>query len=576
MKHIRLLRNPARFAIFRKNTQFLLIIIGVLVGVVSGVAAVLLARSLEFTLAFLHDYRHMWWAFLLPGAGAMLSSLFLEKVMNEGAGHGVPEVIYSVFRRGGLLRFRSCYSRLISSWLTIGSGGSAGPEAPVVMSGAVIGSNIAKYFYLNDRQRVTLVGCGAAGAISAIFNAPLTGMVFALEGVLGEWSIVNFIPIAVASVAGAETSRILQGNEVLFESGTYSIGGFDLVACVGLAAATSFASLLFTRMLRQMHHISGHVPMPLSVRAAFGGMAVGLLAYLVPDVLGEGYHSIDLMIRGVFRDGLMIAAFAGLAKILATGFTLGWGGSGGVFAPSLVIGSFTGIAYHRLILTVFPDTPLVNEGCFALLGIAGLLSGLLQAPLTGMFLALEITGGYEVILPLIIVSALSTTITSHFEPASFYLKDLADRGQILRPGTDQRVLADISISEVLDTDCVKVHPGMLLRELLEVVKTSSRDYFPVEDPKTGKFVGMVHFEYVRPYLFNTIMYDTVFVEQLMDSNPLTVGPDEDLSEVLQMMDLKKLFSVPVVINGRFMGMVSKATLLDRYRNELNVQTSHIY
>jgi len=575
MKPIRLLRNPARFAIFRKNTQFLLIIIGVIVGVVSGIAAVALARSLEFTLEFLHDFRHMWWAFLLPAAGAMISSIFLEKFMNEGAGHGVPEVIYSVFRRGGLLRLRSSFSRLISSWLTIGSGGSAGPEAPVVMSGAVIGSNIARYFYLNDRQRVTLVGCGGAGAIAAIFNAPLTGMVFALEGILGEWSIKNFIPIAVASVAGAETSRILQGNEVLFESSSFSIGGFDLIACVGLAVATSFASLCLTRTLRHMHHISDHVPLPLYMRAGLGGMAVGLLAYLVPDVLGEGYHSIDLMIQGAFRDGLLIVAIAGLAKILATGFTLGWGGSGGVFAPSLVIGSFTGIAYHRLIVTMFPNAPLVNEGAFALLGIAGLISGLLQAPLTGMFLALEITGGYEVILPLIIVSVLSTTITSHFEPVSFYLKDLADRGQLLRPGTDRRVLADISITEVLDTDCTRVHPGMLLRELLEVVKVSSRDFFPVEDRDTGKFVGMVHFEYVRPYLFNTIMYDTVFVEQLMDPNPLTVSPDEDLSEVLQMMDLKKLFSVPVVINGRFMGMVSKATLLDRYRNELNVQTSHI-
>lgn len=576
MKPIRLLRNPLRFAVFRKNTHILLIIIGVIVGVVSGIAAVILAHSLNFTLEFLHDYRHMWWAFLLPGAGAMLSSIFLEKVMNEGAGHGVPEVIYSVFRRGGLMRFRSCYSRLISSWLTIGSGGSAGPEAPVVMSGAVIGSNIAKYFYLNDRQRVTLVGCGGAGAIAAIFNAPLTGMVFALEGILGEWSILNFIPIAVASVAGAETSRILQGNEVLFQSGSYSIGGFDLIACVGLAVATSLASLCLTRTLRHMHHISDHVRLPIYMRAALGGMAVGFLAYLVPDVLGEGYHSIDLMIRGVFRDGLMIVAIAGLAKILATGFTLGWGGSGGVFAPSLVIGSFTGIAYHRLIVALFPNLPMVNEGCFALLGIAGLMAGLLQAPLTGMFLALEITGGYEVIVPLIIVSALSTTITSHFEPVSFYLKDLADRGQILRPGTDPRVLADISITEVLDTDCTSVHPGMLLRELLEVVKVSSRDFFPVEDRETGRFVGMIHFEYVRSYLFNTIMYDTVFVEQLMDPDPLTVSPDEDLSEVLQMMDMKKLFSVPVLINGRFMGMVSKATLLDRYRNELNVQTSHIY
>ncbi len=575
MGKLSLLRYPARLSFFRRNTQFLLILIGLVVGVVSGMAAVLLAQSLNFTLDFLHQYRGYWWAFLLPAGGAMLSSLFLEKVMNEGAGHGVPEVIYSVLRRGGLLRLRSGFSRLISSWLTIGSGGSAGPEAPVVMSGAVIGSNIAKYFYLNDRQRITLVGCGAGGAIAGIFNAPLTGLVFAIEGVLGEWSIVNVVPIAVAAVAGAETSRLLQGNEVLFQSGAYTIGGFDLFACIGLAIVTSFASILLTFSIRKMHTVSARVPAPFYLRAALGGMAVGLLAYIVPDILGEGYHAIDAMISNVFRGGIAIAAVAALAKIVATGFTLGWGGSGGVFAPCLVIGSFSGIAYHRILAVLFPTLLTADEGCFALLGIAGMISGLLQAPLTGMFLALEITGGYTVILPLIIVSALSTTITNYFQPVSFYLKDLVDQGQLLRPGTDQRVLADISLREVLETDCVRVSPDMMLRDFLEVVKNSRWEYFPVEDRNTGEFLGMIHLEHVRPYLFNTIMYDTVLVEQLMDSNPLVVDLDDDLSEVLQMMDLKKLFSVPVVVNKRFAGMVLKATLLDRYRNELSVQTSQL-
>ena len=437
-------RHPARLLFFRRDDRMLLIIMGIIVGISSGLAALGLNTSLVFMLETLHHWRHHWWAFLLPAAGAMLSSLFLEKAMNEGAGHGVPEVIYSVSRYGGLMRFRSSISRLVSSCLTIGSGGSAGPEAPVVMSGAAIGSNIAKFFYLNDRQRVTLVGCGAAGAIAAIFNAPLTGIIFTMEIILGEWSMVNIIPIAVAAVSGAEISRLLRGNSIAFESsGSFHIGSVDLVACLGLALAASMASLMLTRLLRRMHKVSSWVSVPLWGRAAMGGALVGLLGFLVPDALGEGYHAIHAMIQGNYTTGLTIAAIACLAKILATSLTLGWGGSGGIFAPCLVIGSFAGLAYHRLLVFTMPSVTWVNEGCFALLGMAGLISGILQAPLTGIFLILEITGSYEVMLALIIVSALSTTITHYFEPASFYLKDLTERGQLLRPGTDARVLADL-------------------------------------------------------------------------------------------------------------------------------------
>ncbi|MFO7750739.1 MAG: chloride channel protein [Desulfobacteraceae bacterium] len=567
-------RYPARIPFFRKDDRPLLIIFGIIVGICSGLAAIALNRSLVFTLEMLHHVRDMWWAFILPGLGAMLSSIYLEKIMKEGAGHGVPEVIYSVSRYGGLMRFRSSISRLISSCLTIGSGGSAGPEAPVVMSGAAIGSNIAQCFYLNDRQRVTLVGCGAAGAIAAIFNAPLTGMVFAMEIILGEWTMVNIIPIAVASVSGAEVCRILQGNSIVFESSGFQVGGFDFVSCLGLAVVASLASLLLTRLLRRMHHLSERVPVPLWVRAAIGGCAVGLLGFAVPEVLGEGYHSIHAMIQGVFKSGLTLAAIAFFAKILATSLTLGWGGSGGIFAPCLVIGSFAGLVFHRFFTFFFPSMITASEGCFALLGMAGMISGILQAPLTGIFLILEITGSYEVMLPLIVVSAMSTTITHYFEPASFYMKDLAERGELLRPGTDLRVLADISIREVVEKDCISVHPGMLLREFLYTVKRSTRSYFPVEDEKTGEFLGMVLFDHVRPYLFNTVMYDTVFVDQVMDADPETVQYDDDLSEVLRRMDAKKCFSMPVVSNNRFVGMVSKATLLDKYRDELNVQTAH--
>jgi chloride channel protein, CIC family len=567
-------RYPAVWTIFRSDDRLLLISVGIIVGICSGLAAMALNRSLVAILDWLRPFRGHWWAFVLPAIGAALSSLFLNKIVKEGAGHGVPEVVYAVSRYGGLIRLRSSFSRLISSCLTIGSGGSAGPEAPVVMSGAAIGSNIARYFGLNDRQRVTLVGCGAAGAISSIFNAPIAGMVFTIEVILGEWSALNIIPIAIASVAGTEVSRLLQGNQIVFEHRLFHVDLLDILACFGLAVFAAAASVALTRLMRTMHHMAQRPALPVWVRAAMGGCAVGIIGLFMPVVLGEGYHAVHDMIHGSFQTGIYVVALAALAKILATTLTLGWGGSGGIFAPALVIGSLVGLTFHRSLNLLWPTVSWVNEGCFALLGMAGMISGMLQAPLTGIFLIVEITGTYEVILPLIIVSTVSTTLCHYVEPASFYLKDLVEKGQLLRPGTDARVLADLSVRELLETDCIPVRQDMLLRDFIRVVKRSKRNHFPVENENTGEFVGMIHLDDIRPYLFNPGMYDAVIISQIVDAKIETAGLDDDLPELLRKMDAHRLFSMPVVANKRFAGMLSKATLLDRYRKELMVQTSH--
>ena len=573
MRIFRSWRYPASWKFFRLDDRLLLMLMAVIVGLCSGLAAVALNRSLLAMSDWLHQYRHFWWAFVLPAIGAALSSLFLEKIVVEGAGHGVPEVIYSVSRYGGLLRFRSSYSRLISSCLTIGSGGSAGPEAPVVMSGAAIGSNIAKYFSLNDRQRVTLVGCGAAGAISSIFNAPIAGMVFSIEVILGEWKSVNIVPIAIASVAGTEISRILQGNQIVFSHLRFDIDLLNIFACLGLAILTAAASILLTRLMRSMYNMSNKVSAPIWVRAAVGGCAVGIIGLFLPVVLGEGYHAVQMMIGGTFSQGLALVAIATFAKIVATTLTLGWGGSGGIFAPCLVIGSLAGLTYHHGLILLWPSISWVNEGCFALLGMAGLISGMLQAPLTGIFLIVEITGGYEVILPLIVVSAISTSLCHYIEPASFYLKELVERGHLLRPGTDARVLSDLHVREVVEENCITVKHNMLLRDFVNIVKISPRNYFPVEDEKTGTFLGIIHLDDIRAYLFDPNMYDAVVLGQIMDTQVEVVHPEDDLSEVLRKMDAKNLFSMPVVSNNRFIGLISKAKILDQYRKELVVQTS---
>ncbi len=561
-----------KWAIFRSDDRLTVIALAGFVGVCSGLAAVALNRALHFMGTALHGLYHHWWAFLLPAGGAILSAFFLNTLLKERAGHGVPEVVYAVSRYGGLLRFRSSYSRLVSSCLTIGSGGSAGPEAPVVMSGAALGSNIAKYFALKERQRITLVGCGAAGAIGAIFNAPIAGLVFTLEVILGEWRTHNIIPIAIAAVTGTELSRLLQGNQIPFQHQQFSIGLIDIGASFGVVALATIVSVSLGRLLKAMNGVASKSRLPQWVRPGVGGAAVGIIGIFLPLVLGEGYLSVQDMIQSSFTPGLSLVAFAVVAKMLATALTLGWGGSGGIFAPSLMIGSLSGLVYYRFIDWLLPTAALAGEGCFALLGMAGLISGMLQAPLTAIFLIVEITGSYEVILPLIIVSALTSTFCYYIEPTSFYLRDLIEKGQYMLPGTDARVLSDLTVRELVETDYLSVPNDMLLKEFIDVIKHSHRYLFPVQDRDTSKYVGMIFIDRIRPYLFDPHMHAVLMTEQVMDRAVPAVKPDDELADVLNLMERSRLSSLPVVESNRFVGMLSKSVLLDHYRKELIVQT----
>jgi CIC family chloride channel protein len=554
------------------DERLLLIIIAIFVGACGGLAAVILNQLLLNMHAVLEPLRVYWYAFLLPACGAALSALFLGHVVKEGAGHGVPEVIYSVSKRGGLLRLRSSFSRLISSALTIASGGSAGPEAPVVMSGASIGSNIAKVFSLNDRQRTTMVGCGAASAISGIFNAPIAGIIFSVEVILGEWTPINLIPIGIASVVGTEVSRLLQGNLIPFSHRQFHASLLDILAAVGIGILAGLSSVLFTRLLNAVITKSHDLVAHSWLRAAVGGACVGLLGLAFPCVLGKGYDVVSTIIENQFQSGLVMVALATFAKIVATSLTIGTGGSGGIFAPCLVIGALGGLAYQRGLILFWPSIPWAEEGFFAMLGMAAVMSGTLQAPLTGIFLIVEVTGSYEVILPLIVVSAVSASLCHYMEPVSFYYQRLVSRGELLRPRTDARLLADMNISELIEKDCIVVQEDMRLGDMIPIIEQASRDYFPVEDSKTGQFLGLIHFDHIRPYLFNPALHNAIIMAEIMDVHVPRVTPFDDMKEVLELMDQTHSWSLPVVHRNRFLGMVSKGTILDRYRKELIVQS----
>jgi len=548
-----------------------LIIVAAVVGIAAGYASVLMNLGLDVGEHFLRPLRRYWYAPFFPAFGAMLSIFFMRNVIKDPGGHGVPEVIYSISKRGGLIRFRSSFSHIIGCLLTLGSGGSAGPEAPVVISGGSIGSNIARKFFLNERQRVQVVGCGAAAAIAAIFNAPATGIAFALEAVLGEWTAVNVVPIAIASVLGTEVSRALEGDQIPFQHRIFQVTNLDLTACLGLAVLTALSSVIFLRLLSYINAKSGEWVPPPWLRAALGGALVGGIGLFVPYALGEGYPCIRSVIGGHYPAGLALAGFSVLAKILATALTLGSGGIGGVFAPCLVVGSLTGLFYQRGLTALLPQLSLAGESYFGLLGMAGVTSSVLQAPMTGIFLIIEITGGYDVLISVALVSVLSATLSHFLEPHSIYHAELIERGELLRPRTDARILSELSVMEVLEKDCHVVHPEMSLREFVHIVESSHRNYFPVEDSRDGRFLGMVHLDDIRPYLFDQDLYDSVLVEEIMNREVIFVNPEDELPNILHKFDETRSWSLPVVQSGKFLGLISKATLLDHYRKELIAQ-----
>ncbi len=556
--------------IHKLNERLQLLFIAVVVGIFAALASVALNRGLVHVFEWLNHYRGHWYAFLFPAVGAALSSIFLQYIVKDSGGHGVPEVIYSISRRGGLLRLRSSYSRLVACLLTIASGGSAGPEAPVVISGASIGSNIGTYFRLKDRQRIVTVGCGAAAAIAAIFNAPVTGIVFTLEAIVGEWSPMHLIPVSIASVVATEVSRILQGNQIPFASRIFNISYWDLAACIGLAVLSALVSICLIRFLRLFSGRFKSLPALPWMRAAVGGMMVGAMGLILPHVLGEGYEVIRTIIEEEFSSGILLAAVILVAKMVATALTIGSGGSGGLFAPCLVVGSLTGLFYHQLLSTGLPGVNWVGQSYFGLLGMAGVISGVLQAPMTGVFLVAEITGSYQVLLSVVLVAVISVTVSQFFEPSSVYHQELIARGELVKPRTDRHILSNLNMVEILETDCRVVRPAMRLKELASIIQHSHRNYFPVEHPESGDFLGMVYLDDIRSYLFDPYLLDTVLVEQVMERNIETVSLDDELEYVFEIFDRTGAWSLPVVQDGKFLGLISKATILDHYRKELLV------
>ena len=570
-------------ALFRargsRNEPWVLAGLAVAVGAAASVLAVLLRGGVHELFAFLAAFRAAWWAPLLPAGGALLGVWIVRLLFREPAGDGVPAVLEAVSRRGGAMRPRSIMSRMLGSMVNVASGGSAGLEGPTVFSSAAVGSVLGSLVRVGEKQRVILLACGVAGGIGAIFNAPLTGMIFAMEVVLAEWTLGAVLPIAISATVATEIGRFVFGRAGAFAlEGPVAWHSADLAACAILGAV---AGLLSVAMVGMIVGLEGFARRMQATRwfswpgatAMVGGLLVGLIGISQPGAIGEGYETVNWALSGGVGDGLLAIAVLGAAKTLATTLTLGSGAPGGIFAPSLVLGSTLGAFFGLALQALLPDAGFSPPAIFALAAMAGFVSGIMQAPFTGILLALETTEGWSGTLPLILVAVLSTLVSRTFLRHSFYTWELAARGALLRPGTDRRILADLRASELLDPQSPRIEAGRTLEDLARLLPGTSQSHFGVVDG-AGCLLGMIDITSLRGIIFDEMLRRMTPVDTVMDHAVPRVAAGADALSVMKLFESSGAWVLPVVDEqGRFLGTLSKPTLFDRYRSELMFHTA---
>jgi CIC family chloride channel protein len=559
----------SRYQAVSAREAVVMMTVALVIGLGCGVLAVGLNWSVHSLRLFISDLDLGWRSIFFPALGAGIAVFLVRSLMHDSAGHGVSDVIKAIAIGSEGLRRRMIFSRFFGSFLTVGSGGSTGLEGPIVSIGAALGSTLGRWLNMNERHKKLLVGYGAAGAVAGIFNAPLTGLIFSLEIIIGEWTYLTILPTIIAAVSATELSRWITGNKIAFFQ---EIAGFSLtslLACFVLGALTGVISILFTRSLLLWEKFFTKVSLHHWIRAAIGGLFVGTLGFFMPEVLSEGYSATQVFLTDSIRPELAFVLLFVLLKFLACGMTLGSGGIGGVFAPSLVIGSGVGLAFG-MIMHSLPLDGVAEDAAFALAGMAGMVAGVMHGPLTGIFLVMEVTRGYSMILPLMLTASSAMVVSSFFEIGSVYTQDLIKQGSLIKRGTDRYLLHHLNIGDILDKDFITIREDLLLRNFIEEFKKARRNYFPVLN-KEKKCVGVVFLDDIRPHLFDRSLYDLVTMGSVMRNLPL-ISLNEPISAALDKFETSKAWSLPVVEGDQFLGMLSKSTLFDHYRRELQIQS----
>jgi len=545
----------------------ILLLLSVVTGVLCGGAAVLLKISIHAVQSGLQALfpGDRWPWLVLPGIGMLLSLLVVRYVVRDNIGHGVTKVLQAVSKNESKIRPHNTWSSLLTSALTIGFGGSVGAEAPIVYTGAAIGSNLARYTGMSYRNMTILLGCGAAGAVAGIFNAPLAGVLFTLEILLFNLSMSGILPLLLSSVSATMVSYLCLGHDTQFAATLTPFVLRNVPWYLLLGFFCGFCALYFIRMTLALEDWLSRIGSPF-LRWGLCAVALGVLIYLFPPLLGEGYGSLSPMLNGAETRPVLFFVLVLLLKVFAMTFTNAGGGVGGTFGPTLFVGAIAGfVGASALNLFVPGGVPVAN---FVFVGMAGLMAGVMQAPLTAIFLIAEICGGYDLLLPLILVSAISYGTTRLFEKYSIYTKRIAASGELLTHDSDQAVLTLLKTESLVEKDFTPVKIDASLGELVQAVSVSERNIFPVLDSRR-RFQGYVALSDIRQDMFRTDLYGKNHVYNYMRSALEYVYPDEPMDSVMRKFEKTGAWNLPVVDHERrYLGFVSKSKIFNAYREEI--------
>jgi CIC family chloride channel protein len=564
------------------NKQFL-IVGAVVVGLWAGITAVLLKVSVHYLQEILKSLGHQynWIFFVSPAVGILLTVIFIRLFLQGNLARGTSHVLLAIAKKSSFLPRPEVITHVATSALTVGLGGSAGLESPIVQTGSAIGSTFASFFPIGYRDRTLLLACGAAAGIATAFNAPIAGVLFALEVLLVDVSISAFIPLLIAGATGALCSKIILAEGILLSFKQVSQFNYHNVPYYVLLGITcGLVSVFYVRAFLKTEKIFAVVTGSWQLIA--GCLLLGGLILLFPALFGEGYSSIiDLALSRpsqLFKGSPLFDFFSqsqwmigiavllvGLIKVFAVSLTLNSGGNGGNFAPALLVGSCIGFSFAFLINTSGLTTlPTSN---FCLVAMAGLLTGIFHSPLTGVFLIAEITGGYELIIPLMLVSALSTAVSKYLSPYSLDEQKLKQSHSTISFDKDAHILSELSLKGFTENDFVTVPRKSTLRKLVDAIAHSKRNIFPVLSEQ-GELEGVIVLEDIREIMFNSSLYDSVTVEQLMQKPSVTIEVNDDMSVIMEKFDKSGAWNIPVVNNGKYVGFISKSSVLSNYRDRL--------
>lgn len=588
-QHVSILTLPGRIARWcerRLSPRQFILLLSFIVGIATALAAQILKwliHEIEHLLTSSFDVTQSNWLFLVyPVVGIYLTALFIKYIVRDDIGHGVTKILYAISRRQGHIRRHNCWTSVIASALTIGFGGSVGAESPIVLTGSAIGSDLGRIFKLDHKTLMLLIGCGASGAVAGIFKAPIAGLVFTLEVLMIDLTMASLLPLLISCLTATCVTYSLTGTEAQFSFQLLDPFTVERVpTAILLGIFCGLVSLYFTRTMNSFEQVFGRLK-GLYPRLLLGGSVLAVLIYFFPPLYGEGYATIGTLLSGhagedvdsVMNNSLFyghseyLLLYLGLIillKVFATTATNGGGGCGGTFAPSLFLGCISGFVFSRIWNQYIPIDIHVPETNYALLGMAGVMSGVFHAPLTGVFLIAELTGGYDLFIPLMIVSVSSYLTINVFEPHSIYSMRLARKGELLTHHKDRSVLTLMSLDAVIEKNVPQLRPDMDLGQVVRVVSNEKSNMFAVTDLK-GTLLGVINLESIRKVIFRSELYRRYSVRQLMEQPRATLGTDEPMSTVMETFQNSDTDMLPVVDAERhFVGFISKARLFSAYR-----------